>query len=322
MGCYHSGWAAAWVGGSHVNASLLWVFGPRPGNTVLGTWVPVGFEPSSTEPCVEDRIQLHVAVFYATPGLRPRHTTVAGANHNMLLNSTYAPLDIPETNILSYTFPPGQTPSDKPIWIDAKNPSHSLSPRQALVWIKRLGSLLDYLSIPKGEAVMILTPNHIFVPVAYLGITGAGRVFSGANPVYTATEVEYQIRNTGTRLILTHPSLAQTAVEAGRRAGIQKDRIYLFSDHECESSGGLRDWRSVPVDPNYTWDPVGSASKTALATINYSSGTTGLPKGVCVSHFNIVANSEQTIFMRDLETSPQDERWLGFLPLYHAYGTS
>ncbi|KAI1618941.1 hypothetical protein EDD36DRAFT_45858 [Exophiala viscosa] len=238
----------------------------------------------------------------------------------MLLKSTYPPLDIPETNILSYIFPPGQTPSDKPIWIDVKNPAHSLSPRQALVWIKRLGSLLDYLSIQKGEAVMILTPNHIFVPVAYLGITGAGRVFSGANPVYTATEVEYQIRNTGTRLILAHPSLAQTAVEAGRRAGIQKDRIYLFSDHECESFGGLHDWRTASVDPDFTWDPMGSASKTALATINYSSGTTGLPKGVCVSHFNIVANSEQTIFMRNLETSQQDERWLGFLPLYHAYG--
>lgn len=169
---------------------------------------------------------------------------------------------------------------------------------------------------------MVLTPNHIFVPVAYLGITGAGRIFSGANPVYTATEVEYQIRNTGTCLILTHPSLAEVAIEAGRRAGLPKDRIYLFSDHGCKSFAGLRDWRTVPVEPDFAWDPLGRASKSTLATINYSSGTTGLPKGVCVSHFNIVANSEQTIFMRNIETSQQDERWLGFLPLYHSYGKS
>lgn len=249
-------------------------------------------------------------------------SSVTDATHNMLLKSTYPPLDIPETNILSYIFPPDQTSSDKPVWIDAKNPTHSLSPRQALVWIKRLGSLLDHLSIPNGEAVMVLTPNHIFVPVAYLGITGAGRIFSGANPVYTATEVEYQIRNTGTCLILTHPSLAEVAIEAGRRAGLPKDRIYLFSDHECKSFAGLRDWRTVPVEPDFAWDPLGRASKSTLATINYSSGTTGLPKGVCVSHFNIVANSEQTIFMRNIETSQQDERWLGFLPLYHSYGKS
>ena len=66
------------------------------------------------------------------------------------------------------------------------------------------------------------------------------------------------------------------------------------------------------------------ASET-VATINYSSGTTGLPKGVCVSHVNLAANVVQTIFMRYahkqflFEKRPK-ERWIGFLPLYHAYG--
>jgi 4-coumarate--CoA ligase len=62
-----------------------------------------------------------------------------------------------------------------------------------------------------------------------------------------------------------------------------------------------------------------------VASINYSSGTTGVPKGVCVSHFNLIANVEQTIHMRDMgkgySTSARPaERWIGFLPLYHAYG--
>ena len=67
-------------------------------------------------------------------------------------------------------------------------------------------------------------------------------------------------------------------------------------------------------------------SKTRTAVLNYSSGTTGLPKGVMVSHQNIIANVAQSIFMRNLEqpcTRREDappERWLGFLPLYHAYG--
>jgi long-subunit acyl-CoA synthetase (AMP-forming) len=253
------------------------------------------------------------------------------AERKMVYKSPYPLLDIPETNILSYVFPPGTQPSDKAIWIDAKDPSNSLSLRQALPWIKRIGALLEHLQVPKGEAVMIFTPNHIFVPVAYLGIVGAGRVFSGANPIYTVSEVEYQIRNTGTRLILAHPSLVETAVEAGRRAGLGKERIFQFSDKKCEPLHGIKDWQDVGVGAaanvdGYSWDPMkGAASKTTLATINYSSGTTGLPKGVCVSHYNIVANSEQTIFMRDQEqpynpSSRPEERWLGFLPLYHAYG--
>lgn len=245
----------------------------------------------------------------------------------MSYKSPYPVIDIPETNILSYIYPKGSEPSDKPIWIDASNPSHSLSLRQALPWIKRLGGLLDTLQVPKGEAVMLLTPNHIFVPVAYLSIVGAGRVFSGANPIYTVSEVEYQIRNTGTRLILAHPSLVGTAIDAGRRANLGKDRIFQFSDRPCAPLQGVLDWRDVPLKTPDTdsWDPMGASAKKTLATINYSSGTTGLPKGVCVSHYNIVANAEQTIFMRDQEqsynpTSRPEERWLGFLPLYHAYG--
>lgn len=202
----------------------------------------------------------------------------------MVYKSPYRTLDIPETNTLSYLFPQGSQPSEKSIWIDAKDPSNSLSPRQALVWIKRIGALLEMLQIAKGEAVMIFTPNHIFVPIAYLGIVGAERVFSGANPIYTVAEVEHQIRNTATRLILTHPTLVETAVEAGRRAGLAKDRILQFSDRPCPPRDGIKDWREVVVSAeNYSWDHLGPKSKTTLATINYSSGTTGLPKGVCVS---------------------------------------
>lgn len=66
-------------------------------------------------------------------------------------------------------------------------------------------------------------------------------------------------------------------------------------------------------------------STTITATVNYSSGTTGLPKGVEVSHHNLVANLEQTIYIRYLKkpwdhTNRPREVWLGFLPLYHAYG--
>lgn len=244
----------------------------------------------------------------------------------MHYRSPYPALEIPETNILSYLFPPGREPSDRPIWIDAKDPQHSLSPRQALVWIKKLAVLLDKLEIQHGEAVMMLTPNHIFVPIAYLGIVGSGRVFSGANPIYTVDEVKYQISNTGARVIFVHPTLLDVAIEAGQRVGLGKDRILQFDDQPCAQLNGVRDWRDLTTDSaEYVWDPMGQSSKTTLATVNYSSGTTGLPKGVSISHYNIVANAEQTIFMRDQEkhysaSNRPIERWLGFLPLYHAYG--
>ncbi|CBF82169.1 acyl--CoA ligase [Aspergillus nidulans FGSC A4] len=249
----------------------------------------------------------------------------------MVYRSTFPHLEIPKSNILSYLYPPNQTVSDQPIWIDASNPNNSLSPRQMLTWVRRLGYGLDRLGIRKGEVVIILTPNHIFVPVAYQGIVGSGRVFSGANPTYTQLEIEHQLKDTGSKLILVHPSLVKTAVDAASRVGILKERIFQFADHPCETLDGVQDWRdfigSEDEAREWRWDDMADTSTTTVATINYSSGTTGLPKGVCVSHRNLIANVEQTIFMRDqgfphalVPASRPPERWVGFLPLYHAYG--
>lgn len=103
----------------------------------------------------------------------------------MTFKAPFPDIHIPKIDILSYVFPPNETPSTKPIWIDSRDDSLSLSPAQLLQWVKRLAFGLERTGIKKGEVVMIYTPNHLFVPVAYLGIIGAGYAFSGANPIYT-----------------------------------------------------------------------------------------------------------------------------------------
>ena len=103
----------------------------------------------------------------------------------MVYKSPYPDLNIPQTNILSYLFPPNEKPLEEDIWIDSKDPSRRLSPREALQWVKRLSFGLERLGLRRGDVAMIFTPNHIFVPIAYLGIVGAGLIFSGANPAYT-----------------------------------------------------------------------------------------------------------------------------------------
>jgi acyl-CoA synthetase (AMP-forming)/AMP-acid ligase II len=105
----------------------------------------------------------------------------------MPLTSPLKDVEIPHTDVLTYLFPPGSKPSEDPIWLDAADPENSLSPRQLLSWVKRLAIGLDRLGIRDQEAVMILTPNHIFVPAAYLGIVGSRRIFSAGNPIYTVS---------------------------------------------------------------------------------------------------------------------------------------
>jgi 4-coumarate--CoA ligase len=144
------------------------------------------------------------------------------------------------------------------------------------------------------------------------------------------TEMIHQIKNTGAQLILAHPTMVNTALAAAAGAGFPKSRIYQFSDSYSPPLQDVLDWTSImgtqAEGAAWSWhNMTPEESVNTVATINYSSGTTGLPKGVCVSHHNIIANVEQTIYMKYCQkpfdrTNHPPERWIGFLPLYHAYG--
>jgi 4-coumarate--CoA ligase len=161
----------------------------------------------------------------------------------------------------------------------------------------------------------------------------------------TSAEIVYQIQNTGAKVMLVHPLLLGTATAAALKAGFPRDMIFQLSADYNPPIRGINDWRSlIREGPELChWKSLtGQEAKTRIATINYSSGfghlaelwnlllnvpnrTTGLPKGVCVSHTNLIANVEQHIFMRNhglphSSSSKPAERWIGFLPLYHAFG--
>ena len=104
----------------------------------------------------------------------------------MVIRSPYPDLKLPEQDILTYLFASEDSPSERPLWINAASPDIYLSLRSGIQWIKRLAIGLDRLGVNKGDVLMIVSPNHIFVPIAYLGAVGSGRIFSGANPLYTA----------------------------------------------------------------------------------------------------------------------------------------
>ncbi|KAK3710800.1 hypothetical protein LTR37_010024 [Vermiconidia calcicola] len=248
----------------------------------------------------------------------------------MLLTSDFPDLDIPKVNVLDYLFPDGQPVSSDPVWYDAVEPQKkNLSPRQMLNWVKRVCLGLDRLGISEGDVCMIYTPNHLFIPAAYLGIVGSGRAFSAANPIYTVSEVVHQLKNTEAKCILAHPSMLDNALAAAKEVGMPKERIFQFNDEPCPPRHEIADWSKMigshEEAERYQWRKFSpEESVNTVATINYSSGTTGLPKGVCISHHALIANVEQTIFMRwhpGLKPGERpNERWVGFLPLYHAYG--
>lgn len=203
-------------------------------------------------------------------------------------------IDIPATDLLTYLFPEEKTVSDKPIWIDADDTRNSLSPRQLLQWVKRLGFGLRDLGMKNQDVVMVYSANHIFVPVAYLGISGCGCIFSGCNPAYgvegmfwyfcldtvadLGAEVVYQITNTECKIILVEPPLLRTLLEAAKKAGFPTNRIFAFSDKETGTLDAVKDWRSflpsASQSESWKWSEMNAnESRTTIAALNYSSGT-------------------------------------------------
>lgn len=136
----------------------------------------------------------------------------------------------------------------------------------------------------------------------------------------------YQIKDTQAAILFVHPDHLTTAFTAAQEAGLPSSRIFLFSNVVCAKTHGICDWRSIlgsdDESARYSVDTIsGDQAVKTVATLNYSSGTTGLPKGVCISHYNLCANVTQSISVRYLnEAKSPLEKWVCFLPLYHAYG--
>jgi 4-coumarate--CoA ligase len=245
----------------------------------------------------------------------------------MVYKSKFGSIIIPQCNILSYLFPASESPSTRPLLIDAKSPYKRLSSADLLLWVQRFALGLDLLGVPINTAVMVFTPNHLYVPVAYLAAAGSKRYYTGANPAYTVDELSFQISMVRPAVVLIHPSLSETGYAALKKANLPSTKVFLFDDEDCDEQQGYHDWKTflAPAKDagSWRWDDLGRESTRQIATINFSSGTTGLPKGVCISHHNLVSNALQTMHVKLYETEGsadlKNERWLAFLPLYHAF---
>jgi acyl-CoA synthetase (AMP-forming)/AMP-acid ligase II len=180
---------------------------------------------------------------------------------------------------------------------------------------KGLRSLWDW---QKGDVLGIYSPNNIDVPAVIWGTHYAGGIVSPANPGYTAEELAFQLRDSGAVALVTEVPQLKIALQAAKMVGIPENRIILIGDQRdpegrfkhftsIRNISGTERYRRVKVNPDKD-----------LAFLVYSSGTTGKPKGVMLSHRNIVANVLQGLAYEPQLT--EKDNILAFLPFFHIYG--
>jgi len=163
-----------------------------------------------------------------------------------------------------------------------------------------------------GDVVAIFLANSWEFCVAYHASTLAGAIPTLLNPAYREREVRCQLENSGAVILVTDgPNIKY--INLGGLPNLR--RVYTTRQPAC----GAEPFATL-LEPNRATPPLpGQPSNQALAALPYSSGTTGLPKGVMLSHYNLVANVYQLLGPLAAQLSGED-RILCFLPLYHIYG--
>jgi acyl-CoA synthetase (AMP-forming)/AMP-acid ligase II len=170
----------------------------------------------------------------------------------------------------------------------------------------------------KGDVLAIFSPNCIDTPAITWGCHWAGGVVSPANPAYNVRELAHHLRDSGTKALFTQKHLLVVAVKACAEVGIGRERIILIGD-EKDTSGEFMHFEEL-LENKVEGERENLDPETDLAFLVYSSGTTGLPKGVMLSHRNVVSD----LFMVDSNEGAilnwRDDRVLSVLPYYHIYG--
>jgi long-chain acyl-CoA synthetase len=196
---------------------------------------------------------------------------------------------------------------------------------------------LQDLGVAKGVKVGLLLPNSPYSVICYYAVLKAGGTVVNFNPLYVAEEIEHQIRDSDTRIMVTMDlqltlpkvtaALGRTPLEKvvvcsmaavlpfaksrlfkflgrGRIAELPADGLHLSFAQLTDNAGNFR--------------PVAIAPREDVAVLQYTGGTTGIPMGAMLTHANIAANARQ-VALWNPEMEIGGERIVGVLPLFHVF---
>ncbi|MFI8685651.1 long-chain-fatty-acid--CoA ligase [Rossellomorea sp. NPDC077527] len=205
----------------------------------------------------------------------------------------------------------------------------------------KFANYLKTLGINKGDRVAIMLPNTPQSVIAYYGILYAGGVVVQTNPLYMEREIEYQMKDSGAKVILTLDILYPRVSKVMKNTDLEhivvtaikdylpfpKNLIYPFIQKKqygivvkVDHSGQNHLFTEImkTAEPEVIPEE-GFDFENDLALLQYTGGTTGFPKGVMLTHKNLVANAS----MCDAwlyKCKKGEEKMLGILPFFHVYG--
>src|SRR5262249_24864719 len=169
----------------------------------------------------------------------------------------------------------------------------SLTYRELEAFTNRFARALAALGVSRGDRVCLLMPNCPEYIIAFYAIARVGAIASPMNPSYREREIEYQLNDTEAVAIVAHASLVPL-VDAVRARAPHLRHLIAVGPGQMPVSGVRRFGELIASQPATPTAPV-DMREDELVALPYSSGTTGLPKGVMLTHKNLVINNIQFV---------------------------
>jgi 4-coumarate--CoA ligase len=182
-------------------------------------------------------------------------------------------------------------------------------------------ALVKKYGFKERDTLALFAPNTVWYPVAMFGALRVGGMISGASPAYNVEEMTYALKTAQAKFLFTVPGSMKVAAAAAKNAGIPQDHVFLLEgtlEGFTTMAELLRMGKSYGKTgqiPQYQL-PQGKTNSDVCGFLSFSSGTTGLPKAVMISHSNVIA---QCLQIQQI-TPSNHSRILAVLPLFHITG--
>jgi 4-coumarate--CoA ligase len=224
----------------------------------------------------------------------------------MIHASPLPDVEIPDELLVDLVLARADELGDKPALVDGPS-GRTLTYGALLAAVRSLAGGLVARGFEPGQTLAVLAPNLPEYAVVFHGVAYAGGVVTTINPTYTAHEIHHQLVDADARLLVTVAPFLEAARTAAEGTSVEE----IFVLGEADGATPLTALMGEPLADQVPRDV------HATVALPYSSGTTGVSKGVMLSHRNLVANVAQVLGPADLR---EDETLIAVLPFFHIYG--
>src|SRR6266550_1823892 len=229
----------------------------------------------------------------------------------MIFKSPYPDIEIPDISIASFILEHAPRFGARPALIDGRT-GHTLTYDQLVTATDRTAAGLFARGFRKGEVLALYCSNSPEYAVAFLAVAKLGGIATMVSPLFNEAELTVQLKDSGANCILTDSELVETAVAAARAVNLREVFVLGESEVADDATSFAELQKHEARAPSVEINP-----RDDIVALPYSSGTTGLPKGVMLTHYNLVA------MLRQMETAAvlhSGDRIICVVPCYHVYG--